>query len=123
MIRIDGTFVIYKIQHLVPQAIGLQEKWVGSSLDHFGTPHVTGETRSKGIRKDWCTKNGFSACGDCWQTTGVTGTFELNAASEALAWMCQKWPQSQFRIVKVTISQTTEGWMYGPAPKKEAVQA
>lgn len=116
MIRCDGVFVIYKIQHL--QADGV---WTGSNLDHFGTPHVTGKSSNKMARTGWSTTNGFSACGDCWQQTGATGTFDLNAAAEALVWISEKWPDYQFRIAKVTISQLTEGWMYGPAKRKTDV--
>lgn len=105
MIRVDGNFTIYKIQHW---SAG---KWVSSSLDHFGTPHIL------------CASKGFSACGDCWQQTGVHGTFDLHAASEGLAWMTQEWPDHWFRIAKVTISQLTEGWMYGPPVKDASVGA
>lgn len=84
MIWRDGNYNIYKIQHL--QSDG---EWVGSSFDAFGTP------------------KGFNASGDCWQTTGVHGTFDKDEAIDGAFWLTRKHLNTKFRVILVEISQKT----------------
>lgn len=106
MLRTDGKFEIYLIQH--QQSDG---KWVGSNLDRFGTPYVHGlsiDPRTPDARIfSRYTYNGFSANGCCWQQTGVHGTFDKAAALEALQWMTEKHKGYRFRIVCRMFEQTT----------------
>lgn len=83
MIRKDGQFLFYMIQHLQDD-----EKWVFSSFDAFGTPHKA-----------------FSASGRCWQETGENGTYYLPIAVRARAKMSKENREHKFRIVEVVIQQ------------------
>ncbi len=84
MLRRDGEYEIYRIQHGT-----LNGGWVDSNLDHFGEP------------------KGFSADGACWQRTGVIGTFSVGEARDGLAWIREKNPHVQFRLVLVKVGQKT----------------
>lgn len=88
MLRNDGLYTIFCIQHYVPE-YGKPGAWVGSNLDHFHYPE------------------GFNASGECWQQTGVTGTFDQVEAIAGWKWLREKWPETQFRVVCVTASQHT----------------
>ncbi len=89
MIRNDGLYTIYRIQHQEKKP----KKWVFSSLDSFGAPP------------------GFDACGDCWQETGEHGVFTIKEARKGLNWIRKEnkkeRPEIQFRLVQVIISQKT----------------
>ena len=85
LLRNDGKYVIYIIQHKQKDC-----RWVQSSFDAFGTPDIA-----------------FSASGDCWQQTGVHGTFNLSIAEHALAMIRMKHMITQFRLAKVEITQET----------------
>lgn len=89
--RQDGTYTMYLIQHFSPKGFGQREGvWCYSSLDHFGTP------------------KGFSASGDCWQQTGYHGTYREAEGMRGLFWIAKRNPGTQFRLVKVILSQLTE---------------
>lgn len=91
MIRKDGTFVIYKIQHTSTLEHG-PSAWTMSNLDCFGTP------------------KGFGSSDRCWQETGVYGTFNLRQAKAGAKWLDKKnkWRVGfNFRVVKVEITQKT----------------
>jgi len=85
MIRNDGMYVIYDIQHRQSKPT----KWVSSSFEHFGHPE------------------GFNASDPCWQETGVMGTFSRHVAQKGLTWIRKKNPGTYFRLVVVIISQKT----------------
>lgn len=42
----------------------------------------------------------FSACGNCWQTTGEFGTFSLRIATEAFATIVEKNPTFLYRLIR-----------------------
>ncbi len=83
----DGTYEIYQIQHL-HKAFGV-EQWVGSNLEHFGTPP------------------GFSTGSRCYLETGIVGTYSRELALDALPWLRDLHPGQQFRVVLVRITKTT----------------
>lgn len=41
MVRKDGVYTIYLLQ---TKGVGSIDDWFNASLDHFGTPHVTGDS-------------------------------------------------------------------------------
>lgn len=100
MLRTDGTFIIYRIQHKGKSGVN-RDRWHYSSFDAFGTPP------------------GFSASDTCWQQTGIYGTFSRNVALKGLAWIRKAkrydWrdytqvsnADTKFRLVMVQISQRT----------------
>ncbi len=83
MISRDGKFTIFRIQHRSGT------KWGFSSFDYFGTP------------------KGMSASDECWQITGVMGTFSRERGFIGLLWIRSKWPTHKFRLVRVEIQQET----------------
>ena len=97
MLRKDGIYEIYMIQHQQKDS-----KWVYSI---FGTPTVAD------------IKKGFNASGDCWQITGIEGTFDFETAKEGLIKASENILKQYMngdlkqilplRLVKVIISQTT----------------
>ncbi len=86
MLRCDGSFLIYKIQHDYHE----DGEWTYSNFDTFGTPP------------------GFSASSECWQKTGIHGTFDKIVARDGLFWIRHKNPGTKFRLVSVVISQITQ---------------
>lgn len=80
----DGKYDIYLIQHQ------FGEKWVNSSLEYFGHPL------------------GFTSSDECWQETGIHGTFNKSKAKRALKWISRQYPDMKFRIVCRRIMQITE---------------
>jgi len=94
MISNDGYYTFYRIQHKTDE-----KGYVFSDLDYFGYgDHL----------KDFDKGVGFNASGDCWQTTGVNGTFERSAARRLKRHLDRKWPKERFRIVQIFIRQTTK---------------
>lgn len=83
MIRNDGKYEIYRLQHLWNH----RTKWVGSiENEEF-----------------------FKASGECWQQTGIHGTFDFDEAKKAFEEVVSRLEKNRkFRLVKVTISQSTE---------------
>ena len=99
MIRTDGKFKFYKIQHQQPS----DKKWVFSI---YGEPKVNSKTDM------------FTASGQCWQYTGEHGVFDIrnarvglkNAKKDVLRDV-RKNPQRnqnlKLRIVLVEVEQKT----------------
>ena len=84
LLRKDGDYVIYIAERR------LNNDWIGVAHDLYGCPV------------------GFSASGNCWQETGVHGTYDLQAAKKGIRELASKNPDVGFRVVKVTISQHKE---------------
>jgi hypothetical protein len=85
MIRRDGCYQIFLIETRSKNY--KNEEWFTASLDHFGSPP------------------GFTASDDCWQRTGVYGTFVEKTAREGLKWIRRRHSDTEFRLVCVHISQ------------------
>lgn len=91
MLRYDGDYVIYTIQHWVPNGVGRKvAQWDWTSFDHFG--HV----------------DGMTANDRCWQETGIDGTYDPDIADAGLANISARHPKRKFRIVSVHITQITK---------------
>jgi len=83
MIRTEGKFSIYRIEHQWKD----KSKWA-SSIEN---------------------EQYFTASGDCWQQTGVHGTFDLEEAKKAFGEVVSKLDKNRkFRLVCVTIEQSKE---------------
>lgn len=86
MLRTDGDYTIYVIEHL--RQNDSIERWVRSiENEHY-----------------------FGAAGDCWQETGIHGTFDLEEAKRAFLSIMnnRKLLDRKFRLVRVRIHQSTE---------------
>ena len=83
MLRTDGSYCIYKIQHSWKRG----EEWVFSIEN----------------------EEYFPASNKCWQITGVHGTFSLEEAKTAYGRAVSKLDKNRkFRLVCINIDQTTE---------------
>lgn len=99
MLRNDGTYTIYKIQHQQSD-----KKWVFTNFDNiFEIKLSHKETFSEPWRS-------FTACGKCWQETGEHGCYDSKTAILALVIITEHSPKRKFRLVKVDITQKTE-WL------------
>jgi hypothetical protein len=85
MLRIDGYFTIYVLKGRNTEK--KSEKWFSPSYDSFGTPP------------------GFCASDECWQKTGVHGTFDEAQAFAALQLFAKAYPENDWRMEEVKISQ------------------
>jgi hypothetical protein len=109
MIRKDGVFTIYIIKHLYEK----QEKewsgsgdcgqWLGHKMKDYPTIDSYKEFRNK--YKDLF--NHLNAIGDCWQETGVNGTYNREVAIEICNLISSWFPQHSFKVCKVEIKQKT----------------
>lgn len=106
MVRSDGTYKFYKIQHQWKEG----GEWVFSA---YGQP----ETNSK-PKKGSGISDTFTASGYCWQETGEHGVFDLRNAKTGLK-NARKLVARDFknkvldrplnlRLVMVTITQKTD---------------
>lgn len=83
--RNDGDVTVFQIEHKS------EARWYGTSFDYFGTPHEA-----------------FSASGQCWQETGIHGTYDAEIAEIALMRISRTWPETAFRLVRRRYVRTTE---------------
>lgn len=47
----------------------------------------------------------FSACGECWQETGIEGTYEESRAFDMAELLSKYNPGHKFRVVRIEVSQ------------------
>jgi len=81
-LRVDGEYRIFTLQYWNEK----EHAWADAGLDHFGHPE------------------GFTASGECWQRTGVNGTFDEDEALAGAAQL-QKRHGVPFRVAVLEISQ------------------
>jgi len=102
MIRTDGSYCIYTIQHDYHK----DGKWVMSNLDTFGVPPYPAWKRTMPF------PDCFNAVGRCWQETGIRGVYGIDVAIEGLKWIREKNPNMLFRLAVVYIKQDTVSLTY-----------
>jgi len=104
MLRQDGEYIIFIIQH----------KYKDKKVEGWSNSGDCGQFFPNGpfTEKEWRTKHKeidyFNASGDCWQDTGVHGTYDLNEAFQLLVKVIQWAPEHRFRIARIEIKQKTE---------------
>lgn len=82
MIRTEGKFSIYRIEHQWEN----KSEWT-SSIEN---------------------EQYFRSSGECWQQTGVHGTYDLEEAKQVFGKVAQSDKRRKFRLVCVTIEQSKE---------------
>lgn len=103
MIRKDGTYTIYCLQY----------EWVGTCTLRGGRWVKPYERRSwmhtngDRFKRPEDLRNRLNACGECWQTTGIEGTFDRVEALAILAAVRRLNPDTKFRLQVIEISQKT----------------
>ena len=104
MIQNDGEYIIYIIQFKYVDS--KDQDWHNAgSCDQFMKKQLNRKEWER-IRFKTPFKN-LSACGDCWQRTGVHGTYNLEDATYALIKVSEWNPGREFRVAKVEINQET----------------
>lgn len=96
MVRNDGFYTIYILQHETVDG----KEWNNS-----------------GDGEQWCRGRGdfreeprrsFNALGECWQQTGVHGTYDRKIALRMMILAACEHPKRKFRITRVSISQKSD---------------
>lgn len=103
----DGDFTIYKVEVYRDQD---WQDW--QALYHDGSPvptvpvrYATKEDQRRGRERE--PFRSYTACGECWQTTGIEGLFDFSKAEELVNLLLEHNPNLLCRIVKQKISQHT----------------
>lgn len=96
MLRNDGSYTIYVISHNYGKR---DPRFRQSSLDHFGYNE----------KKSDSPKLSLSASGECWQKTGIHGTFDLNHAKKLAKRIAKKNTREdiKFAVQEIVIFQKT----------------
>jgi hypothetical protein len=103
LLRQDGAYTLYRVE------VQWRDGW-GSISDNL-IAKVPVELRSE----DFHTKNytgrelepfqSFSASGECWQKTGIHGTFDKDKAVKMKDLLAASIPECKFRVVQHTVIQ------------------
>ena len=130
MLRKDGIYNIFQIEVLYKDGkswhdgTGMPEGSIGEKsegaivikgLKHNGQTGGYLGTCAKEYRE-------FTACGDCWQETGVHGTYNMNSAIHLMHAAAECNPGRTFRIISLTLTQVTNAISTMCIPKKEGLK-
>lgn len=103
MLRNDGNYVIYIIQHLSGK-----NGWIKSSLDYFAVNIPVRLRWNKMETEILQPYRSFSACGSCWQMTGIEGSLCKKTAIRFMNQLRKYNPHTKFRVACIRMSQFTE---------------
>ena len=115
MLRRDGDYVIYVVQtHYTDHKPGekpyrngewfdIGDNWIAKVPAH---KRFTCLNPNHGKHKE--PFQTFSASGDCWQQTGIFGSFVLKQAMNLMKLMAEHVPNQEFRVAKLVITQHHE---------------
>ncbi len=104
MLRTDGEFVIYIVQH----SYRCSSKWVTSEIGVFLFRNKALDGRTKKKFKELNLKYEANGDGDCWQQTGQTGTFDQQVAIDLMHLAAEYNKEHAFRVVALHVTQTTK---------------
>ena len=101
MLRNDGDYTIYIIQYTKDKP---GEEWNNSGdCTQFIKKVKTREQQDKiAYSKPF---ESISACNECWQKTGIHGTFDLKMAMAVFQKIFRWFPKYRFRVAELKISQ------------------
>lgn len=106
----DGTYEIYIIQtYGHNQTSKLPKKWFTANIDHFlkNAPYKLTNIQKSNDKYPEPYRS-FTACGDCWQKTGIVGVFNYKVALR-MKKLLEKYNEGrEFRIAKLTVMQKIE---------------
>lgn len=86
----DGSYTIYTIKC---RKLNRDSNYYYANLCTFGFPE------------------GFKSSDECWQKTGIHGTFNLDEAKNAIKFLYDKHPDYLFKFVKLTLNQKTDDYI------------
>ena len=100
----DGNFKIYIIKHLYKDEI--ERGWDGSgSCEQFYLKDVVRRHFDKRFKNIF---RPFTASGNCWQQTGIHGSFVNRDAVKILDKISEWNPQHRFKVCRLLLNQVTE---------------
>jgi hypothetical protein len=102
MLRNDGEYTIYIIQFKSKDKF---REWYNAGDCGQFLPKMFKDEHDK-LRKK-VPLNSLTACGDCWQQTGVSGTYNFDDAVKVMSYIAQITPGREFRVAEVKINQKT----------------
>lgn len=94
MLKLNGTFTFYQIQHKGNDVANLMSPWTQSDLDHF--------------KCEACVREAMKAPGSCWDLFGEYGCLDRVFALDCLAHVAARNPGYTFRVVRVNMTQEME---------------
>ena len=104
-LRTDGKYKIYIIKHLYNSKSNFE--WDNSGdCRHFIPRTILWDYNKQQLENKIFDK--FTACGKCWQKTGVCGSFAKRDAIKILNKIAKWNPQHRFKVCVLYIDQTTE---------------
>ena len=100
MIRVDGKFIIYIIKYSWQR----QDEWI-----YVGDCGQWYRTKDSKIQRTMFKKRQepFMASGDCWQETGIHGTYDKLEAFDFKSLIEMSWPEHEFDVFELNIEQET----------------
>lgn len=114
MLRDDGDFVIYVVQH---QYRG-EGPWAHSGdAGNFAANIPAALRYTEHPTKFLSPWRDFGACGECWQSTGVCGAFDPGIGMAYVGQLTQFNPQHRFRLLQVNTSQHSKPYTGGGVAK------
>ena len=104
--RCDGDIVIFVLQGRSTEK-GKKKEWFGPSFDYFGHPP------------------GFQASDDCWQRTGIFGTFDEDEGLTALKLFNREHVEYDWRLMRLHVVQehTEVACFQAKTPRKKPPEA
>ena len=113
MLRNDGNYFIYIIKHLYKRKIrgrwansGDCAQWLAGKA--MSIPFLKYNEFYKSYKH---TFNPLTASGECWQETGVHGTYIRKEAIDVFSLVSEWFPEHKFKICSVLIKQKTKNIM------------
>lgn len=105
MLRNDGEYKFYIIKHKYKK----KGEWAGSGdcRQWLSRKDITYDEQIKIFEKHDKTLTPFTACGDCWQQTGVSGSYDKKDALKILTIISDLNPEHTFGVFSVTVKQKT----------------
>ena len=102
MVRNDGDYTIFILQFWADMhGRGADWHYTGDGGHYLPSIDYRNKTPEPRIS--------FTACGDCWQQTGIHGTYDYDIAHDFLKLVAKTAPDRKFRIARLEIFQRTTG--------------
>lgn len=107
MIRHDGNYKIYIIQFKYNNVKNdKNEEWFNAGNCGQFLPRVFLNEKENIYKK--VPLDDLNACGQCWQETGIYGTYNYDVAETIMLYIAKLKKGTEFRVCEVNINQTTK---------------
>lgn len=106
MLTSDGKYKIFIIKHIYKDKEEKGWKNSGDCGQFFAYPYCL--RHNEKFKKFKTLQKNFTANGECWQTTGVYGTFDVSEAFDLMNHVAKENPEHRFGVFCVEIIQKTK---------------